>query len=730
MAPYASPDDIDPSSIWSALKSGIKRILIASLAIGVVTYSLLSLIAPRYTSEAQLSISAKGASSPFADPKQPGAVADTTTVRMDKEAINTHVRALQSTDLVQKIADDLKLSNKPEFNSALGQVDLFNTILSLVGIAGPRPGESERDRVKSAFYRQLEVYSPKESRLIAVRFNSIDPELAAAIANGMAEKYRAQLASQAIVETDDVQKALQPEIDKLEKEVAAADAEVERFRGEVNLFKGGKDNTSLNDQQLAELNGELTKAKAARSEAEARAKSAREMMKSGSAEALSEVQKSPLIQSLVQSRVRLERQIAENGVANLPGHPVSKKLNADLAGLKRQINAEVGKFVDSLEKEAKIAALREDSVKKSLDVIKATVVNTGPDLAKLAQIETSAKAKRGELERLRGQFEANRAKASSRAVPVEAQIIAKAERSSVPTFPKKVPMSGFATIASFLLGTAWVITRALFTGARTGGVSGQAARPLPARAAPNARTEPQLHAVPPAHKAEPVSVRSSLDDSSRHISAQSIARHILAHAPGDTGYRTIIAGETGTVDPSSEALALAKAIADIGKQVILIDWDINGEGVTSGLLQANAPGVCDLLAGAVTFEDVVKGVPGSKAHIIPAGTAGIINAETFDPDQLNLILDALDEAYEHIIVTGEHHAARALFEAIQGRFDAAIVVADPARRASALADPPDTFLGFEVTDIDVLRLDRASPAATGMAQRFIRNGLGSEARPG
>ncbi len=38
-----------------------------------------------------------------------------------------------------------------------------------------------------------------------------------------------------------------------------------------------------------------------------------------------------------------------------------------------------------------------------------------------------------------------------------------------------------------------------------------------------------------------------------------------------------------------------------------------------------------------------------------------------DPDQMNLILDALDEAYDHIVVVGRHDEARKLFEAIEGR---------------------------------------------------------------
>ena len=90
------------------------------------------------------------------------------------------------------------------------------------------------------------------------------------------------------------------------------------------------------------------------------------MMKLGSADALPDVHKSPLIQNLVQQRVRIERQISEQSTTLLPGHPRMRQMNADLAGLKLQIKDEVAKIVDSLDIEAKVAQGREDSIEKSL----------------------------------------------------------------------------------------------------------------------------------------------------------------------------------------------------------------------------------------------------------------------------------------------------------------------------------------------------------------------------
>jgi hypothetical protein len=56
---------------------------------------------------------------------------------------------------------------------------------------------------------------------------------------------------------------------------------------------------------------------------------------------------------------------------------------------------------------------------------------------------------------------------------------------------------------------------------------------------------------------------------------------------------------------------------------------------------------------------------------------------------------------------------------------------DPKKRVSVLQDPPGTFLGFEVTDIDVIRVDRKEPGPVSN-QRLLRatKKAGSEVRTG
>ncbi len=261
---YASPDRIDITEILRAVMKRLPRLFVWTAAAGLITFGVLSMMAPRYQSEAQITVSAKGASK--LDPRRGGQSSEAVAVRMDKEAVNTHVRALQSRDLALQIAQDLKLQDRVEFNSALGAPDKISGLLRIAGFGAPRPNETDEDRTLRGFYDRLEVYPARDSRVISIRFSSSDPGLAANTANGLVDHYRTLLAYRSVAETDEVQKALIPKIESLKREVSDAEKAVEKFRGKANIFKGGQQSTGLNEQQLAELTAELSKAQVARSQ--------------------------------------------------------------------------------------------------------------------------------------------------------------------------------------------------------------------------------------------------------------------------------------------------------------------------------------------------------------------------------------------------------------------------------------------------------------------------------
>lgn len=722
--PQASPDDIDLTTLGATLKRAATRLIALSLIAGALTYLTLSTIAPRYVANAELAIVAKSGLNPFAGPDPQAASADLSS-RMDKEAINTHIRAIQSPDLIEKVASELRLSGRPEFNPVLGPVDTFTGILRTLGLSGVQSNLSDNDRVLNEVSKRLVVYSPETSRAITINFTSIDPQLAADFANRLATSYREKLATATVAETSAVQDQLAPRIAKLQDESAKADQAVAQYRNKAGLLGGGTQKTPINEQQLGDIATELTKVKTQRSNAEARAKSARDLMRRGKSEVIPEVQRSTLIQNLITQRVAVERDILKRSTSLKPAHPVMKQLQADLAAVNRQIAGEVANLVAGLDKEAYLAAEQEQAVLASLEKMKSKVAVNTTDEVELRRLEGVAASKRDELERLRAQFEANRASTDPGVVPVEAQIINLARTPSMSNFPKKMPYTLLVMVATLLLGTAFVITAGLTRGARAGShrqdrlrdeIAAATTNPSP-RLSPSLATEhfpsaasKQAAAPADAHLSPPHLVEEDDDGFLRVGAASSLARHLLdVSADSKSGFRSLIATRLTPTQTSELAVATATELTNVGKQTLIIDWSIDGTGIARQLAIPSAPGFVELLKTKATFADVVRWIPGTQVHFIPSGWAVAEGPDGLDADQLNLILDALDEAYDHIVVVGKYEAARALFETIQGRFDAGIVAVGSDDNGRVLDDPPATFLGFEVADIDLIRFIPRDP---------------------
>lgn len=702
----ASPDNIDIASLFSAVGQKWRTLAVLTLASGGLAFAGFSLVKPTYTSEAQIAIVPRGEANPFADPKA-GSPAESVAVRVDREAINTHAKALQAPELAQRVAADMQLAMKPEFNSAAGTTGVADAMLRIVGIGRPKSSESDEDRVLGQFAKRLAVNPTRDSRAIAIRFSALDRDLAAEIANRLADVYREQLAARSIRESNDVQSGLSPRIDRLKQEVAEAEAEVERFRGTSNIFRAGPQ-SSLNEQQLGELTAAESKAKTELGETEARARAARELMTRGSAEVHPDVQRSPVVQKLVQDRARLEADIAKASATMKDGHPALKQLRSEIAATERQIGLEVKRVIDGLDKAVSVASLRLSSVQRSLAELKSRVVNTGGDQARLSQLEANAKAKRGELDRLQSQFEANRARSDTRVVPIEVQFIAQARAAVEPAFPKPLPYTALVMVATLLLSSAFLIARELVVGART-----PRAKLKPAAIV--ADEEPTLgpSAFSELGMTEPPA-EPSADEQGRVETIVELGERLRARHGDSRAQRTLMAGAGASIDPCAEAVELVRALARSGSNVLLIDWSLDGAGVARLLGVPTSPGLAELIDGKSGFVGAITRVPGSAAHLIPCGEGLVSASGRGDVDRLNLLLDTLDEIYEEIVVAARFNAARDLFETIEGRFDVGVLIGEPPRRSKMSPEPAARmFLGFEVEELEILRLSRSGLSSRG-----------------
>ena len=156
----------------------------------------------------------------------------------------------------------------------------LKSLLALVGIGRDPFSMTPEERVLDAYYDRLTVYAVDKSRVIVVEFQSRDPDLAARVANSIADGY---LVLQQNAQQDQARSAsqwLSGEIEKLRTKVSDAESRVEDFRSKSSLFVG-TNNTTLSNQQMGEINTQLNNARAQKSDAESKARLIRDMLQSG-----------------------------------------------------------------------------------------------------------------------------------------------------------------------------------------------------------------------------------------------------------------------------------------------------------------------------------------------------------------------------------------------------------------------------------------------------------------
>src|SRR5207302_11197385 len=82
-----------------------------------------------------------------------------------------------------------KLAERPEFDPVLQGIGPMKSVLALLGIGRDPFSLTPEERVLDAYYDRLTAYAVDKSRVIVIEFQSRDPELAARIANSIADGY-------------------------------------------------------------------------------------------------------------------------------------------------------------------------------------------------------------------------------------------------------------------------------------------------------------------------------------------------------------------------------------------------------------------------------------------------------------------------------------------------------------------------------------------------------------
>ncbi|WP_337266578.1 exopolysaccharide transport family protein [Oryzifoliimicrobium ureilyticus] len=685
--------DIDLGVLARAIWRRRFRIVILTATVACAAFVAAKMVTPQYKSETRILIEQRAPA--FASTQTEGAISNPL---LDELNIASQVQLLQSADLIKSVIASQKLYERPEFDKAANGSAFSNLLIALHLKKNPLEVPPE-ERLIDVFNEKLQVYQVPGSRVIGITFSSRDPQLAATIPNAMAKAYLALQSGAKLDSNSEATRWLEPEIEKLRQKVEEAEQKVASYRSEHGLLPTNS-GTTFPAQQLNDISAELTRVRGERANAEARANAVRTAISSGEAsDTLPDIIGSPTIQRLKATESALQSQISDLQTVLLQNHPRLRGLRAQLTDIRSQIRSETQNVLASIENEKTVADMRLRQLEQQVASLKSTSAAAGEAEVGLASLEREATAQRSLLETYLSRYREATSRVDKNSAPADARIVSAAVQPVDPYFPKTGVIVVVAAVATFVLTIIGLILTELF--------SGRALRPVGAPTITVIEEEslPAIAKIEPESKkaryfglrkrkplrdpierrplvktddevvlsteqnetAKPDEVRvvePAADRISAEVATPIIAEPLPKSLDADDNEFSVISvadylirvraalvvsiSPTGD-DGSAAAVSLARALADAGKRVVLLD--LTTSGCPTGLMMAepNAAGVTDLLAGAVAFGDTIHIDRLSEVHIVPQGK-GDLHLAMRGADRLSILIDALVSAYETVVV--------------------------------------------------------------------------------
>ena len=391
--PIAVDGEPDLRALGRILWAKKANILGITLLAAVAAFVVVNTMTPRYRSESRLLLEAR--ENVFLRAEADKNSSDRTTI--DPEAVTSQIQLVLSRDLAREVIKKENLAALPEFDPALRGPSVLKIVLSLFGIGRDPGAMTKEERTLESYYDRLNVYAVEKSRVIAIDFDSANPELAARVANTIAATYLTMQQTNRQDQTRAAGDWLAGEIASLRTKVADAEAKVDDYRAKANLF-AGSNNTSLPTQQLTEINSQISAARGQKADLEARARQLRELVRSGKPIESSDISNSESMRRLIELRNQLRSQLAEQSTTLLDRHPRIKELKAQIAEVEREIRSEGERLARQLDNDAKVAGDRLETLTASINTVKKLVSETNTQDVQLRALERDAKTERDLLE--------------------------------------------------------------------------------------------------------------------------------------------------------------------------------------------------------------------------------------------------------------------------------------------------------------------------------------------
>ena len=630
---------------WRVVTKRKWSIIGLALAITLLAALVASAITPTFRSTATLLVEAQKNKVVSIEEVYPGVTAT-------REYFQTQAEILKSRELAAKVVQKLKLTTQPEFDPRQQEPPLWKRWLGNVGpdIANLGIATSEEDQatgedaifkqVVSRFQTQLIVEPVRLSQLIRVSFQSYDPDLAAKIANAVAETYIESDLESRYQMTQKASDWLSERLRGLRQKVDASDKALQQYREKERIVDAKGLTQSGATRQLEDLTKALVDARQRRNEAENKNNQIRGMHGPASTyESVPAVIGNQLVGQMRMAEAEAERKLSEFSNRYGKEHPRMIQAQAELRAARENTRRAIETVVAGITKEFEVARANEASVERSLNRSKGEIQDINRKEFQLGILERDVAANKQLYDMFLGRYKETNAAGDLQSTV--ARVVDPAIPPSGPYKPNKRQIVLIALFAGLFLAVmlALLLERLDSTLKTSADVENKLGLPvlasLPIVSERGIKTERIVEQNPQAMFSEGIRT----------------ARTGILLSAIDEPHRAVVVtssvpGEGKTTFATNLALAFSQT-----KRVVLVDADMRRPSI--GKLfgkEQNAPGLSTLVSGNTPPTECIFKVEGSELYVIPSGT--------IPPNPLELLLskrfeDALlklQEMFEIVII--------------------------------------------------------------------------------
>jgi capsular exopolysaccharide synthesis family protein len=573
----------------------------------------------------------------------------------------TQYKVIASLPVARVAAERLGLASHPLLAEPSDGPSLLSRLAALIPrrAAAPARPPDALDLAARTVLGGLEVEPVQDSQLVGVSWVSTDPELAAQVANAVAEGYIEFNVSSVYSTTDQARAFLVDQIAALRDEIEAIGARLQAYAEAKQIYaiEGASDIT------LKALEDIAARRTAARTEL-ARAEAAHHAVADLPAEALPEVLVSDLIAHLREEYARLEAEFSEKSRRFRDDWPGMQTLQSRLARAEERLRLETEKIAAQVKATAETAYLKARNELHNVERLLAEQEEAARRLRRhgveYASLQSEVREKRETLDALIARQNEVALSAKLRDLDSASTNIRIIERAVPPAAPFR-PATGrnlvFGLLFGLILGVglAVLLDHADNTLLSPDQVDQHLGLPtlavIPRHGAPStAIGRARRRAL---ESAESLDLLPHRDGRSRAAEAYRELRTslLLSHA-GEPPRRILITSALPQEGKSTTALNLAVVLAQLGGRVLLVDADLRKPRLHLALDVDNRRGISTYLSGLeddplrLVRTTRVEGLGLISSGPIPPNPSELLNSPRFT--ELGRVL--VSHGYDHIVL--------------------------------------------------------------------------------